>query len=75
MPYHLMQWIVDLEDLIIQFSISVQYLESQTKQNRNCMNHTHLGLSIYTMTAFQLFQFEWIVIVVDSSIQTHQHNH
>ena len=31
--------------------------------NRNCMNH------------FQLIQFEWIVIVVNFSIQIHQHNH
>ena len=26
-------------------------------------------------TYYQLYQFEWIVIVVDSSIQIHQHNH
>ena len=31
--------------------------------DRNCMNN------------FQLTQFEWIVIVVDSSIQIRQHNH
>ena len=31
--------------------------------NRNCMNY------------FQLFQFEWIVIVVDSSIQIRLQNH
>ena len=31
--------------------------------NRNCMN------------AFQLYQFEWIVIVVDSSIQSRLQNH
>ena len=31
--------------------------------DRNCMNH------------FQLYQFEWIVIVVDSLIQSLQRNH
>ena len=46
----------------IQYHI-ISYLESQMNYNRNCLNN------------FQLSQFEWIVIVVDSSIQSRQQNH
>ena len=61
---YLVQWIVDLEDLFIIIFNIIYILESQMNYNRNSMKNT-----------IQLCQFEWIVIVVDSSIQTCQHNH
>ena len=57
MPNHPMQWIGDLEDLIIQVFYNGKYLESQRNYYGGCM------------TFSQRFQFEWIVIGVDSSIQ------
>ena len=47
---------------IILNSSSQLYLEAQRNNNENCMIH------------FQLTQFEWIVIVVNSSIQIHLQN-
>ena len=63
MSNHLGLWTVDLENLIIQIYTLVLYLESQMNYQRNCM------------ISFQRCQFEWIVIVADSSIQSLQHNH